>query len=612
LPFREVIEADGRMGILAGRELAGLTREEARERAVALLRERGLLAEEEDHEHSVGISERSGVPVEPRLSVQWFLRYPRVEEAARAVAEKHLRFFPVHWEKTYLHWLDHIQDWCISRQLRWGHRIPVWYRKGIDRDDPNGRHVALEAPPDEENWEREEDVLDTWFSSALWPLGTLGWPDAKAMEVKNFGRFYPSATLVTGPDIIFFWVARMVIFALEFLPDDGSPESLRRRIPFRHVHFTGIIRDSRGRKMSKSLGNSPEPLDLLDRHGADGVRFGLISSAVQGQDVQFSEERLAQGRHFCTKLWNAGRLRLLQGEESARDRSSWEAIGERLRGEELDRIDRAILFQSLEVRRQWDSALAEYEFQAALQRLERFFRDDYCDWYVEVCKVRLRRGTSGRSFLAVQDFALRHLLQLLSPVVPFVAQELWRCLRLEKEGGELLQKVPLPPVEGLERLLAGRGVVPSALDWQRCEAVRDILGALRALRAESGEGSPVYSLPGVRWEEGSRGLLAELLGCGDFVPLEAAGDRPVAVTPWGVFAVDRAVDRGSGGREKRRAELERLRKHVVANRARLADEAFVARAPAAVVEGTRVLLEKNLDRIAQLEALLGPDGRWEK
>ncbi|MDR3117390.1 MAG: valine--tRNA ligase [Puniceicoccales bacterium] len=604
LPLREVIGADGRMGILAGRELAALTREEARERALQLLRERGLLLGEEEHLHSVGISERSGVPVEPRLSVQWFLRYPRVREAALAVTEGLLRFFPGHWEKTYLHWLDHIQDWCISRQLRWGHRIPVWYRKGADRDAADGRHVALDPPADGENWEREEDVLDTWFSSALWPLGTLGWPDAKAMVGNGFDRFYPTAALVTGPDIIFFWVARMVILSLEFLPGDGSPASLRRRIPFRHVHFTGIIRDGRGRKMSKSLGNSPEPLDLIGRHGADGVRFGLISSAVPGQDVQFSEERLAQGRHFCTKLWNACRLRLLQEGEPGCDRSSWRAIGDRLCAGELDSIDRDILFRSLEERRRWDRALAAYEFQPALLRLERFFRDDYCDWYVEVCKVRLRREAAGRSFLAVQDFLLRHLLQMLSPTIPFVAQELWRCLRLGGDG-ELLQKVLLEPAEALERLLAGRGIAFDGEDRRRSGALRAVLGAIRALRAEVGGSGPVYCLPGVRWEEGSRELLADLLGCGDFLPLAAAGDRPLAVTAWGTFA----VDRDGGGRDRLWAERERLRGHVEASRARLAEgSAFLARAPAPVVEGARALLEKNLARLGQLDDLLAQGG----
>ncbi|MDR2030039.1 MAG: valine--tRNA ligase [Puniceicoccales bacterium] len=602
LPCREVIGPDGHMGILAGQELAGLDREEARERAVEVLRRRGLLSREEKYEHSVGISERSGVPIEPRLSVQWFLRYPKVDEAARAVERGLLRFFPAHWGKTYLHWLENIQDWCISRQLRWGHRIPVWYRPGWDRNDPHGRHVSLEAPPDGEDWEQEDDVLDTWFSSALWPLGTLGWPDGKAMAAKHFDCFYPTSTLVTGPDIIFFWVARMVIFSLEFLPGDASDASISRRIPFRHVHFTGIIRDDRGRKMSKSLGNSPEPLDLIDRHGADGVRFGLISSAVQGQDVQFSEERLAQGQHFCTKLWHACRLRLLQDGTTPSDRSSWEAIVGRLHADELNFVDRAILCQLFDARLRWDGALEFYEFQAGLQRLERFFRDDYCDWYVEVGKARRRLGLDCRASLAVQDLVLRHLLQLLSSAIPFVTQELWHRLGMGTERP--LHMVPLPDGDFWNGALERCGIAPAKEeDVDRCAALREVLKALRALRTDVGGGGPIYYLPGTRWEDGCRELLSTLLGCGDFVALPAAGDRPVAVTSWGTFAMDHAAN----GREKLVAELGQLRRHVAANRAKLADAAFLAKAPPAVVEATRQLLEKNLALVARLEGLLGTE-----
>ncbi|MDR2576659.1 MAG: valine--tRNA ligase, partial [Puniceicoccales bacterium] len=313
LPLREVIDADGRLNAMAGKELEGMNRDSAREKSVEILRSLGNWVSAEQHTSAVGISERSGEPVEPRLSEQWFLRYPHVDLAKRAVSEGHIRFFPRRWEKTYLHWLENIQDWCISRQLLWGHQIPVWYKNGEDRSNPENWHVSLAGPKDLENWTREKDVLDTWFSSAFWPLGTLGWPDKGAMERRHFSTFFPTTTLVTGPDIIFFWVARMIFMAIAFL-GNGSDAKLPDCIPFRAVYFTGIVRDGQGRKMSKSLGNSPEPLDLIGRYGADGIRFGLISCAPRGQDILFGEERLEQGRNFRTKLWNACRFRTLQGD----------------------------------------------------------------------------------------------------------------------------------------------------------------------------------------------------------------------------------------------------------------------------------------------------------
>ncbi|MDR1280522.1 MAG: valine--tRNA ligase, partial [Opitutaceae bacterium] len=318
LPVIESIEADGTMNLHAGPELAGLERFAARKKAAEILRQRGALIEQKPYENNVGYSQRAGVPIEPRLTQQWWLRYPRVEEAKQVVRDGLIKMHPERWTKIYLHWLDNIQDWCISRQLWWGHRIPVWYAKGVDREnlteadlrDPSKIHVSLDGPPDPENWIQEEDVLDTWASSWLWPFATQGWPDADAMKSAGFDRFYPTTTLATGADIIFFWVARMIMAGLEFARP-GAP--VEERLPFRHVYFNGIVRDKQGRKMSKTLGNSPDPLDLIARYGADGLRFGLLQIAPLGQDVKFDEDRIEAGKNFCNKLWNACRFRQMSG-----------------------------------------------------------------------------------------------------------------------------------------------------------------------------------------------------------------------------------------------------------------------------------------------------------
>src|SRR6266487_3307643 len=294
LSVTDVLHPDGKINCPAVLELDGLDRFEARKRAAELLQERGLLSKTEPYENNVGFSDRSEVPIEPRLSEQWFLRYPKTKEAL-AVVKKHLiRFFPKHWEKVYAQSLANIQDWCISRQVWWGHRIPAWYCNGETS-------VQIDSPG--EGWRQDEDTLDTWFSSWLWAYET--------MDGKTRKKFYPTSVLVTGPDIIFFWVARMIIAGLEFKP--GKSGKTEDNIPFRDVFFTGIIRDKLGRKMSKSLGNSPDPLELIDKYGADGLRFGLMRIAPRGQDIRFDEKQIEEGRNFATKLWNVARFRQMHG-----------------------------------------------------------------------------------------------------------------------------------------------------------------------------------------------------------------------------------------------------------------------------------------------------------
>ncbi len=305
LPVIDVLHPDGRVNCPAAPDLDGLDRFAAREKASELLAQQGLLSKTEPHENNVGFSERSEVAIEPRLSEQWFLHYPKTQEALQVVRDHLIRFFPKHWEKVYAQWLENIEDWCISRQIWWGHRIPAWYRKEKSeiRNSKSEVYVGLEPPPDAESWTRDSDTLDTWFSSWLWAYET--------MDVETRKKFYPTSALVTGPDIIFFWVARMIIAGLEFQP--GLSPAIEDNIPFRDVYFTGLIRDKQGRKMSKSLGNSPDPIELMEKYGADGLRFALMRIAPSGQDIRFDEKQIEEGRNFATKLWNAARFRQMHG-----------------------------------------------------------------------------------------------------------------------------------------------------------------------------------------------------------------------------------------------------------------------------------------------------------
>ncbi len=415
LPLIEVITANGRMNALAGIDLDGLDRFEARKKACEKLGELQCLEKEEPYINNVGFSEREKVPIEPRLSEQWFLRYPSTTASRSVVAEERMRFYPERWAKVYDHWMAGLQDWCISRQLWWGHRIPVWYPKSKgapDQDIPAREpRVEIDPPSDPENWVQDPDVLDTWFSSWLWPFATMGWPEGSA----TLKKFYPTSDLVTGPDILFFWVARMIMAGYEYTGE----------MPFKNVYFTGIIRDKQGRKMSKTLGNSPDPLDLIAKYSADALRFGVMRSAPLGQDVLFDEQFVELGRNFCTKLWNACRFRQMQGGES-----EGEITSALLNSDDkwvLLRLDRAIC--------EIDKSLAEYKFSEAVNTLYRFFWSEFCDWYLETCKAVFYDTDAPQKVntLAVLDFVLSNTLRLFHPFMPFITEELWHGLGFNKD-----------------------------------------------------------------------------------------------------------------------------------------------------------------------------------
>ncbi|HYP15942.1 MAG TPA: valine--tRNA ligase [Opitutus sp.] len=602
----DVLKPNGVLNELAGPELAGVERFAGRKKAAEFLKAAGALVAEEAYANNVGYSERADVPIEPRLTEQWWLKYPKIEEAKAAVRDGHIKFHPERWSKVYLHWLENIQDWCISRQLWWGHRIPVWYRKGADRSDPQNWHVSVDGPADPQNWEQEEDVLDTWASSWVWPFATMGWPDEAEMKRAGFDYFYPTSTLVTGPDIIFFWVARMIMAGLEFVRP-GEP--IERRIPFKDVYFTGIIRDQQGRKMSKSLGNSPDPLDLIDKYGADGLRFGIISIAPQGQDIRFQEDRIESGKNFCNKLWNASRFRQMSGESG--DNSTLAAIMARLEPAKFDADDHAILDRLLSTTREVDRCFAQFEFSAAVQALYGFFWNDFCDWYVEVSKAKMQAADTKANCLAIQDLVLRQTLLLLHPFIPFITEELWSLLGYGP-AGTFIENARLENASQLATTSHARGLV---LDRSQIGAVEDLktfVSQARALKAEHNLASrrdvKFFVTAGDKaWQtlQVNMAKLVRMAGAAEITRRESVDGAPAVVTPLGTLYLDLASTVDVGVEKVRLTkELDALAKHIAGTQARLSNEAFVSKAPPAVLEGARKQLADQQAKRAEIERLL--------
>jgi valyl-tRNA synthetase len=572
LPVIDVLTPDGKINCPAVPELHGLDRFEARKKAAELLEARGLLAKAEPYENNVGFSDRSDVPIEPRLSEQWFLRYPKTKEAL-AVVKKHLiQFYPKHWEKVYARWIDNIQDWCISRQVWWGHRIPAWYRRNPKSEDGSKKaeiHVGLKPPKDQENWVQDNDTVDTWFSSWLWAYET--------MDEKTRRKFYPTSVLVTGPDIIFFWVARMIFAGLEFKP--GRTKKTEDNIPFHHVFFTSIIRDKQGRKMSKSLGNSPDPLDLIAKYGADGLRFGLMRIAPSGQDIRFDEKQIEEGRNFATKLWNAARFRQMQGPTQ-------------LAPEKLDRVDRSsfgeLSIYAIEVLARLnetidviEKAYRAYEFNTVAQRLYDFIWSDYCDWFVEVAKTEIFSADESKkkSALAVMDYVLSAIVRLLHPFMPHITQELWSLLGL---GTGSIQFARLPEKIALKDIdLAAARRAASAV-YNGVERIRNIraesgIPATEKIRVHIDSDDPILKT--------QVSIIARLTNAENVTVAKAVGYSGYSgYSEAGMILVERAnVDKA--------AECERLDKQIAKVEAelttvesKLANKSFVDRAPKTVVD----------------------------
>ena len=418
LKFINIMNEDASLNSEVPKKYINMTREIAREQIVQDLQSIGRLEKIEDYIHKVGFSERGNVPIEYYMSSQWFLKMKELSKPAlQAVNDGKINFHPKHWVKTYNHWMENINDWCISRQLWWGHRIPVWYHN----QDKDKMHVSIDGPSDPENWKQDEDVLDTWASSWLWPFAVHKWPE----KDQNLSYYYPPASLVTGPDIIFFWVARMIISGYEFMGD----------LPFKDVYFTSILRDETGAKFSKSLGNSPDPFTLFDDYGTDAVRFGIMLMAPQGLDVLFSPKGLEVGRNFINKLWNASRFILMNVEGEISD----EFLEENLNLPELWILNR-LQIAVKRVNRHLDN----FNFNEAAKVIYEFTWSDYCDWYIEIAKTSFNNNESYTDTVKwVSKYVLRNIIILLHPYAPFVTEEIWSKIKNEKDHDLIVTSWPI-------------------------------------------------------------------------------------------------------------------------------------------------------------------------
>ena len=469
-----VVGKDGRMTDEFG--YGGMDRFDAREKIHRDLEELGNLDHVEEYEHNVGYSERADVVVEPYLSEQWFVSMkPLAERALQVVNEGEIRFHPQHWINTYRHWMENIRDWCISRQLWWGHRIPAWY-------DPQGK-VWVAASYEEacqlagtDKLVQDDDVLDTWFSSWLWPLTTLGWTE-KESDNEELRAFYPTDTLVTGPDIIFFWVARMIMAGLYF---KGS-------VPFRDVYFTSIIRDMKGRKLSKSLGNSPDPIKVMDTYGTDALRFTIIYIAPLGQDVLFGEEKCELGRNFATKIWNASRLVFMQREKYFTDHEEFAALYQNFdpRTATLDLSGEWLLASYHVALERYHTAFNQFRVNDIVKILYEFFWRDYCDWYLEALKVKLSGELSreeGQQVVSLAIHVLEGTLKALHPVMPFITDEIWhQVLQRSPEERVALSPMPLSDSALAGRELGGFSLIQELVTEVR--SLRSLFGVPHGVRA---------------------------------------------------------------------------------------------------------------------------------
>ena len=580
LPRINVMNDDATMNELAGK-YEGMDRFAARKAIVKDLEEAGLLVKIEKHLHSVGHSERTDVVVEPRLSKQWFVKMgPLAEQAInaqRAEGDNTVNFYPPRFNDAYLRWMENIHDWVISRQLWWGHQIPAWYHK-----ETGEVYVGMEAPIDSENWTQDPDVLDTWFSSALWPFSTMGWPDEDAADYK---RYYPTSTLVTGYDILTFWVSRMMFQGLEFTG----------KRPFKNVLIHGLIRDSQGRKMSKSLGNGVDPMEVIEQYGADALRWFLANGSAPGQDVRYSTDKMDAAWNFINKIWNASRDALMNVGDLTADQV--DITGEKTLA------DKWILTRLNQTIGKVTELFEKFEFGEAGRLLYRFIWDDFCDWYIEMSKETLAGDDEAAKLTtrSILVYVLDNTLRLLHPIMPFVTEEIWQSV---PHVGESLVVATYPTVH------------PEQMDEKAAEEMEFLMDFIRSVRTVRNEMNTPLSKPiniiakvsdaahyAILKENES--YIARFSNPEEFVygeDVEAPSDAVTSVITGaeiylplaGLINIEDEIARLEKEAEKLQQEVDRVEK-------KLSNEKFVAKAPAAVVEAERA---KGADYHAQREAVL--------
>jgi valyl-tRNA synthetase len=591
LPGVSVIDRDGRMTAEAGPGFAGLDRFEARARVVEALRDQGLLIKIEEHTHNVGHSQRSGEPVEPLVSTQWLCDVSGMaKQALEAARDGRLVLLPESWVKTWEHWLENIRPWCISRQLWWGHQIPAWYVAGAEDGRCIVAHDVEEAArlAGTDRLTQDPDVLDTWFSSGLWPFSTLGWPD----DTEDLRTFYPTDVLVTGYDILFFWVARMVMMGLHFTG----------RVPFRSVHLTGLVRDAEGVKMSKTKGNVLDPAELVAEYGADAVRFTLASLDSPGRDIPLNPDQIAGYRAFGNKIWNATRFALSRIGEDARVQPDLDPEG-------LAAPERWILSRLSGTAAEIDARLEAFRFDEACRSLYHFFWGDVCDWYIELSKPALSgevpRPRVGDVLLTVLDRSLR----LLHPLMPHLTEELWQRL----PGHEAIHptSIALAPYARAE----ARWDAPDTSEiLAGMDALIQVVTRVRALRTEAGipPKTRVDLFLDAADPDVARFLAeqAPLIAFLARVETIGTGAGPEGARRDLVAGVEiaLAVERQEMSEEERKRltkELEKLDTEIGRSEARLSDEQFLAKAPAHVVANGRASLAQMKERRSTLRSTLG-------
>jgi len=585
-----VIDEDGKMTKEAG-PYAGQDRFKARAGVVAQLEREGLLDKVEPHQHKVGTCQRCSTVIEPIVSRQWFVKVePLAKEAIRVVEEGKIRFVPENWAKLYFEWMYNIRDWCISRQLWWGHRIPAWYCEKC------GEMIVEEITPTSCRCggalTQETDVLDTWFSSQLWPFSTMGWPD----QTRDLAHYYPTDLMLTAFDIIFFWVARMIMAGVKFMGD----------VPFREVYITGLVRDERGQKMSKSRGNVVDPLEVMDELGADALRFTLTSMATPGMDIPLDEDRLTGYRQFINKIWNASRFVLMSIEQvTARPPVPPMA--------ELAPIHRWILHRLNQVVAEVDEGFRTYRFDTAALSLYHFFWHEYADWYIELVKAHLQAAGAERDhavavLLEVHDTVMR----LLHPIIPFVTEEVWQKLPRREGDGPMITLAAFPT----RREDRVDTAVVADMDL-----MQGVVTTIRTARAERGVKPSARISAIIEGADLGQHRVLDVLG--DYLRTLAGLDTfhfadHVASDPDTVTRVHRQLRvHIHMPHTDRKAEVEKLRKSLEENarelagvEARLANESFVSRAPAEVVQGARdrrAALITQRDRISRTLRELGVD-----